>query len=407
MTLEGRSQSIGLCMIVRNEAPVIGRCLESVKGMIDSWVIFDTGSTDETREIVEATLAGIPGELHRADWVDFGHNRSELMERAQGSADYLLLLDADMTVVQRADLPELSADGYLLRETGGLDFAVVRLVRGDRLWWYEGSTHEYIATNGRFRQEQLDELLIEHHADGSSRSDKLIRDVALLKRDLASRPDNPRPVFYLAQTFRDLGERELAIDYYRRRVELGGWDEEVFYANLQEGMLRALDDFESAVPVLLEAWQRRPARAEPLYELARGYRSRGDFALAHLFAGRGLEIPYPADTLFVHRWVYEWGLLLERALAAGGLGNVEEAEADLRRLESDADLPAEIADYVARRLADRFGTKERARSPAALVAQNASPRSRRACASARSSSTSGPPGRASTRASRATATDSG
>jgi predicted GH43/DUF377 family glycosyl hydrolase len=125
-------------------------------------------------------------------------------------------------------------------------------------------------------------------------------------------------------------------------------------------MLLAHEEFESAVPVLLEAWQRRPTRAEPLYELARGYRGRGDFALAHLFASRGLEIPYPADVLFVHRWVYEWGLRLERALAAGGLGKVDEAEADLRLLASDSDLPREIEDFVGRRLAGSFEGKKRA-----------------------------------------------
>jgi glycosyltransferase involved in cell wall biosynthesis len=353
-------QTIGLCMIVRNEEAVLERCLQSVLGLVDSWVICDTGSTDGTRELARAVLGDLPGTLYERPWVDFGHNRSELMQLAEGTADYLLLLDADMTVQQRAPLPDLSAAAYLLRETGQLDFAVARLVRGDRSWRYEGSTHEYIATSGGFRQEQLDELLIEHRADGSSRGEKLLRDVALLKRDLARDPDNVRSVFYLAQTFRDLGKRELAIHYYRRRVELGGWDEEVFYANLQEGILRAQVDLDSAVPVLLEAWERRPTRAEPLYQLAHAYRLRGELALAHLFASRGLEIPYPTDVLFIHRNVYEWGLRLERALAASGLGRTDEARADLLQLLREADLPREIEHRVAGSLVE-VGEREQER----------------------------------------------
>src|SRR5689334_24368210 len=90
--------SICLCMIVRDEAAVIERCLQSVRGLIQTWVICDTGSTDRTTELIADALEGIPGELHQCGWVDFGHNRTDLMERAYGKADYLLLIDADMTI---------------------------------------------------------------------------------------------------------------------------------------------------------------------------------------------------------------------------------------------------------------------------------------------------------------------
>ena len=169
-----------------------------------------------------------------------------------------------------------------------------------------------------------------------------MRDVGLLKRDLAREPQNPRPIFYLAQTYRDLGKVDLAIEYYRRRVRLGGWDEEVFYANLQEGVLRAEHDRERATEVLLEAWERRPSRAEPLYELARLHRRRGEPTLAHLFASRGEQIPYPADVLFVHRPVYEWGLRYERAMAAAALGSLREARAAARALLEDPAIPPKV-----------------------------------------------------------------
>ena len=109
---------IALCMIVRDEAGIVERCLRSVTGLVDSWVICDTGSTDETPEIVRATLDGVPGQLHHTSWVDFGHNRSELMRLAEGAGDYLLLLDADMTIDQRAPLPELTAT-RTCSESGG------------------------------------------------------------------------------------------------------------------------------------------------------------------------------------------------------------------------------------------------------------------------------------------------
>jgi predicted GH43/DUF377 family glycosyl hydrolase/glycosyltransferase involved in cell wall biosynthesis len=347
-----RSASIALCMIVRDEAQILERCLRSLDGLIDSWVICDTGSSDGTPELASSLLGHLPGQLHMRAWIDFGNNRSELLALARGTADYLLLLDADMTVRREGPLPQLTADAYLLREVGGLDFGVVRLVRGDRSWWYEGSTHEHIATDGEISCEELRELQVEHHGDGSARPEKLLRDAGLLKRDVRNEPENPRPVFYLAQTYRDLGKHALAAKYYRRRVDMGGWDEEVFYANLQEGILTIRQDLSRGVALLLEAWQRRPGRAEPLFELAQAYREREDFALARLFAERGLEVPYPADVLFIHKGVYDYGLLIERALACGGLGEVEQTRADLQEVLGVADLPTETRSYVERCLGE-------------------------------------------------------
>ncbi|MHB8492340.1 MAG: glycosyltransferase, partial [Solirubrobacteraceae bacterium] len=131
--------TICLCMIVRDETEVIERCLASVRGLIDTWVICDTGSADGTPAAIESALAGIPGQLHRCPWVDFGHNRSELMRLARGAADYLLLLDADMTVAVEGPLPAtLSANSYLLRHRDEPEYWIKRLVRGDQGWRFVG-----------------------------------------------------------------------------------------------------------------------------------------------------------------------------------------------------------------------------------------------------------------------------
>lgn len=312
-------------MIVRDEAAIVERCLASVRHLIDAWVICDTGSEDGTPELVHAALEGFPGELHRSRWRDFGTNRTELMRLARGAADYLLLIDTDHTVRVRRPLPPLTADAYLVRHAGALDYAVPRLVRGDREWRFEGSTHEYLATEGPFSQDVLDALAIDDHADGKSRAGKLERDRRLLERDLRRNADDVRAVFYLAQTVAELGDDRRATELYRRRVELGGWDEEVFYAAYQAGVVTARRDPEAAIPILLDAFERRPSRAETLYELSRVCRFLGRHEEAHAYALRGLELPYPGDLLFVHRPVYEWGLRFEHAVCAYWLGDFEAA----------------------------------------------------------------------------------
>src|ERR1044072_2443758 len=108
--------SVCLNMIVKNEAPVIGRCLASVRSLIDRWVIVDTGSRDGTQALIGEALAGIPGELHERPWRDFGHNRTEALRLAERADDYLLFIDADemLRVPEGFSWPQLVDDAYFL-----------------------------------------------------------------------------------------------------------------------------------------------------------------------------------------------------------------------------------------------------------------------------------------------------
>lgn len=333
--------SICLCMIVKDEAGVIERCLGSARGLIDHWVICDTGSTDGTQELIRGALDGVPGELHERPWVNFGHNRSEALELARSKADYLLLLDADMTITySQAELQDLSADSYMVRHAEEPGYWVKRLIRGDQRWWYVGATHEYLATDTPDHSEQLDGIVVYHHADGGARDGRLERDRRLLLEELGHDPDNSRTVFYLAQTLRDLGRIDPAIRLYRRRAEMGGWDEEVYYSLYQAGVLAdKAGRHDEAVVALFDAWSDRPTRAEPLYELARIFRESDEYHAAHLVSERGIRIRIPDDTLFVHKWMYEWGLLFEYSIAAYWAGQPRAALQACDRLLQMPNLP--------------------------------------------------------------------
>src|SRR5258706_14627056 len=105
-------------MIVKDEAPVIERCLKSVLPIIDYWIICDTGSTDGTQDIVRNFFAGHGklGELNERPWKDFAYNRSEALALARDKADYSLIIDADdaLEIPDGYEFPELSADSYSL-----------------------------------------------------------------------------------------------------------------------------------------------------------------------------------------------------------------------------------------------------------------------------------------------------
>ena len=336
--------TIGLAMIVRDEAEVIERCIDSVREHIDYWVICDTGSVDGTQDVIRKALADVPGELHEREWVDFGHNRTELMKLARGKADYLLLLDADWTItVEPGALDHLAADSYMVRHSGEFEFHNKRLVRGDRDWWFVGAAHEYIESEGEETVERLEGVVIDHWADGGARKGRWTRDAELLQAEIDSEPENARAVFYLAQTYRDLGDAQRAIELYRQRAGMGGWEEEVYYSLHQVGVLNAEQgDWPTAMDALVSAWESRPQRLEALYELASRLRLRHQYRAAYQFAriAEGLEpLLVPDDSLFVAPWIYRWGLLFEYSISAYWVGELGHAFAACQRLLKLDDLP--------------------------------------------------------------------
>ncbi|MGW1895789.1 glycosyltransferase [Streptomyces sp. NPDC002004] len=327
-------------MIVKNESAVIERCLSSVRDLVDTWVISDTGSTDGTQDLIREALDGIPGELHEEPWVNFGHNRTLNIEHALGKADYLLLLDADHVVRREGSLPRLTGDAYMLRHEGATEYRIKRLVRGDIPWRYEGVTHEYLHADGHESQANLDALVIEDYADGGSRHDKFERDARLLGAEMERDPSNTRTVFYLAQTMRDMGDVPEAIRLYEHRAGMGGWEEEVYYSLLQVGILSAgSGDWPAGMDALSRAWTARPQRLEACYELASRLRSMGRHHMAHAIVCAGLDRPQPNDILFTQPWVYRWGLLFEFSITSYWVGDAKGSLQACDRLLAMPDLP--------------------------------------------------------------------
>jgi glycosyltransferase involved in cell wall biosynthesis len=339
--------AICLNMIVRNEAHIVTEVLDGVAPYITSWVIVDTGSQDGTQDVIRAHLGGlgIPGELHERPWHNFGRNRSEALNLAQGHGDYIWVIDADDLVVGTPDFAGLSADVYQLRY--GADFTYWRrqLFRNGLPWHYTGVVHEYPDCEGPFNEERLQgDYYVESRRLGARSLDpqKYARDRDLLLEQVQRNPGDTRSVFYLAQSYYDLGDYANARDWYARRTEMGGWDEEVYLAVFR--MAQAMSQLDMHWPdvqhAYLKAWEFRPTRAEALHAIAYRYRTDKRYRLGYLFAERAAQIPLPEhDKLFVGGDVYAWRALDEQAICASWIGKHSEAFAICRRLLARNDIP--------------------------------------------------------------------
>ena len=351
-------RTICLNMIVKNESHVIQRCLESVRPLIDYWVIVDTGSTDGTQDIIRTTLSNLPGELHERPWKNFGHNRSEALQLARGKTDYTFIIDADEVLITAPGfrMPDLRADEYKLLCQSGQSSTVfyrTQLIRSSLPWRYVGVLHEYIECPEPHSDEKLQGLTCHGFFDSARNVDepraKYERDAQILRKALEDDPDNARYVFYLAQSYRDADCLDDAIETYQRRVAMGGWGEEVWYSLFQIAELLERKEGANAqvVEAYLRAYEDRPARAEPLCSLARHYRVAGDYALSYLFASRAAQTPLPEDILFLDQSVYEWRALDELAVAAYWLGKYRESFEANERLLYEGKLPEDQIERIA------------------------------------------------------------
>lgn len=335
-----------LCMIVKNEYGDIVRTLESVRPFIDAWTILDTGSTDGTQAQIRELLADVPGELFEVPFTDFSTTRNAALELAGTDCDYILCLDSEDVLNHGALLREFlnladttGQDGFYLTVTrGNLAYSSALLSRSAAKWRYRGAVHEVLmGPEGQIPHLVVPGVTISHERSYESQARtraRWERDLQLLLAETAQEPNNARAAFYLAQTYSCLGRKSEAIAWYRRRVELGGWVEEV-YASLYmiAGLSKEIGHpWPEVQQLYLEAFAIAPHRAEPLCAIARHYVDEKAYAVGFVFAQRAYQLPFPAhDRLFIDASVYEWRAADLVGTTAYYVGEFEQGERATRQ----------------------------------------------------------------------------
>ncbi len=336
--------SVCLVMIVKNESEVIRRCIESVKDYIDYWVICDTGSTDDTKKIIQETMDefGIKGELHDSEWIDYGTNRTESLKLSYGKGDYRLVIDADDYLdVGDSDklFTDLTEDSYKIRiKLGEITYFRTQLIRSNQEWKYVGVLHEYLEgpkgvelTEGYIEEAQMVASVSGDTRDIKGQS-KYYNDALIFERELVTKPDldeglKARYQFYLAQSYRDAGMYDRSIKEYEKRVELGGWPEEVYISLYMIAKMKmALNQEDEMInDAFMKAWEFRPVRLEAPYVLIRYLVSKKRYFYAFTIASMCLRMRPCDDILFVENEIWKWKMTDEYSVLAYYTGNIKEA----------------------------------------------------------------------------------
>lgn len=332
-------KSIGLCMIVKDEAPIMRRCLAAARPIVDCALIVDTGSSDDTIAATRAAMAelGLPGEAIERPWRDFAHNRSEALAALRSrrpDVDYALMIDADDRVelssgFDAAALKQrLRTDVYnVSTRMNDVSYLRPQLISNRKDFFFKGVLHEFLECAEPFEQARVEDFWVVSVQDSARNrlADKYLRDAAVLEAALARETEpamRARYSFYLAQSWRDAGERTKSIAAYLARADMGGWSEEAFCSLYYAAQQMAADGrgLDEVVATYERAWHAAPHRAEALHGAARLCRLNEQFQRGFEIAQRGVDLEPPPNGLFVERWIYDYGLRDELAVNAYWVG---------------------------------------------------------------------------------------
>ncbi len=331
-----RQDPLLVCAImIKNEAPVIEQTLKAMSdGGIDSFVVYDTGSTDTTVAAVEKFFhdQNITNfAIEQEEFIDFSTSRNkalDLVDKYFPDAVFIFMPDAEWILHNGPELIEFCEEhkrepfasyGINLIMNDSTEFAVERLIRKNSRIRFCGSVHETLEYSSGLSVPSSVFIEFKPTKHGADKSfERFKRDIKLLLKDFANDPKDPRTVFYLAQTYACLGDHENACRFYELRIRLNGWSEENFmavYRLAQEIEVVAEQDtkketmytWELAQHYYLKAYSMRNTRIEPLIHIALHYLNNGNNALAYLFALRACTVNYPAsDRLFIEKEMYQY-----------------------------------------------------------------------------------------------------
>lgn len=300
--------------IVRDEAPVIERCLSNIKNLATSYLICDTGSVDDTIQIITNYMlnAGIPGEVITHPWKSYGYNKSYLLEKLRehpiaSTCKYIAFHDADEVFITdpndwlsyptKEDADKLfqeceshSESIFMLKTIyGGTRYNRWQIMRNNQKYHWEMPFQEYLVGEKDNSSHFVNWIYNLARKEGNSSRDpkRDHKGIQMLIDYLEEKPDEPRAVFYLAQTYKDVGKNEEAIIWYQKRMTLTGFYEERYLSGLYAA--RMTKDQDKKREWLEYAISVNANRLEAYYDLMMIDYSKGDHPKAFATGSRAPE----------------------------------------------------------------------------------------------------------------------
>ena len=357
---ENKRPFLGLNIIVKNEEKVIKRLLDTVTPIIDYYCIIDTGSTDRTKEIAKEVMdaAGIPGEIHDHEWINFCAARTFALEKIEGKCEWAFWIDADEQLIYDPKFQKESLKANFANmdcvsmevEYGPQTYFRTQFFRPDFQWKWIGAVHEVLVpreTAKAPRGGQIKGLTTLVTPDGASWGDnsresqrqKYSEHAELLLEYIKGDPD-VRWLFYLGQSYRDSFQWKESEEWYAKRAAAtGGYWEERYFAQLMVASMKA--NQQKPAEEILEAYAQcskfDPNRCEHYMPIVKHHQATGNWPYSYilskfLYDNYSGKNPFPRSSLFIDKAVYDWQILDLHCIGAYWMGKHAEARSCYNKL---------------------------------------------------------------------------
>lgn len=239
------SNLLELVMIVKNSGDILRECLRSIKPYISKWTILDTGSKDDTPDIIKEEMIGVPGSLFFEDFIDFSTSRNRSLDLACSSGiqcKYQIILDDSYVLHGGENLLKILTNSkkksfnISINSCSEEKYYSLRIIKTSCNYRYINKIHEIINT-GKDSVEILgrDFVYIKdvNPMDHKTRTmNRLKSDIILMKTHLEEHKDDTRMMFHLSMTLKLIGDFKGCLKYLEKMVTIKNLHKEYEFSSL-------------------------------------------------------------------------------------------------------------------------------------------------------------------------------
>lgn len=306
---------INFCLMVKNAGNQFEEMLTSNLSIIDRWTILDTGSNDNTIDIINKVLIGKKnGKLYQEKFINFKDSRNRLLELAGTSCTFNLIFDD--TYVINGDLKKFlqivrgdqKADSFSINiESNNVMYSSNRIIKSLSNLKYKYRIHEVISDENNFNVQipQTCCFIKDRNFDYMTKrtNNRLELDLKLLQEELDDNSLNPRTYYYFGQTYKLMKNYEKALFYYLKRAEFtnSGFRDELVNAIFEASRIANFNlnkPWDFCFDLYTTCYNADNKRPESLYFIGIHYYLEKDYNTSYNYFKKAFKIGFPTHSQY-------------------------------------------------------------------------------------------------------------